>query len=209
MLSIAQKLREAGRLNEAIALAERGLDLKGNALYELATWLAPLEESQGRKEMALLAYRAAYAAHPTIELYCHIKKLSGLNWENIRPALLKKARETHYSDILVDIHLEEGEWDEAIKLSQREIFSFHLLEKVADALIPHRPDWVILTSIKQAENLIAQTQSKMYPVAARWLERARKAYQHKGQTAEWKTYIDNLRAVYAKRPALQRAMEGL
>jgi uncharacterized Zn finger protein len=45
MLSIAQKLREAGRLDDAIALAERGLDLRGNALYELATWLAPLEES--------------------------------------------------------------------------------------------------------------------------------------------------------------------
>jgi len=209
MLSIAQKLREVGKLNEAIALAERGLDLKGNAVHELATWLAPLEESQGRKEMALLAYRAAYDSHPTIELYRHIKTLSGSNWENLRPALLKKAREVHYSDILVDIHLEENEWDEAIKIAQRDIFSFHLLEKVADALIPHRPDWVIHTSIKQAENLIVQTQSKLYPVAARWLGRAKKAYQHKGQAAEWKAYIDNLRVLYAKRPALQRAIENL
>ncbi|HJZ10974.1 MAG TPA: hypothetical protein VJ521_02410, partial [Acidobacteriota bacterium] len=74
MFSVAQKLREAGRLNEAIALAERGLKVKGNSVYELGTWLAPLEESQGRKEMALLAYRAAYDPHPTIELYRHIKK---------------------------------------------------------------------------------------------------------------------------------------
>ncbi len=157
MLSIAQKLREVGRLNEAVALAERGLDLKGNAVHELATWLAPLEESQGRKEMALLAYRAAYDSHPTIELYRHIKKLSGSGWENIRPALLKKAGEMHYSDILVDIHLEEGEWDEAIKIAGQQSLTFNLLEKVADAVIPHRTDWVIRTSIKQAENLIVQT----------------------------------------------------
>jgi uncharacterized Zn finger protein len=183
MLSIAQKLREAGRLNEAIALAERGLDLKGNAVHELATWLAPLEESQGRKEMALLAYRAAYDSHPTIELYRHIKKLSASNWESIRSALLKKAREMHYSDILLDIHLEEGEWDEAIKIAGQQSFTFNLLEKVADALIPHRTDWVIRISIKQAEGLIAQIQSKLYPVAARWLERAKKAYQHKVQAA--------------------------
>ena len=209
MLSLAQRLREVGRLDEAIALAERGLDLKGNAVYELATWLAPLEESQGRKEMALLAYRAAYDSHPTIKLYRHIKKLSGLNWENIRPALLKKASEVHYADILVDIHLEEGEWDAAIKDAQKDIFSHHLLEKVADALIPHRPDWVIHTSIKQAENLIVQTQSKLYPVAARWLERAKKAYLHRGQAVEWKAYIGNLRVVYAKRPALQKAIAGL
>lgn len=209
MLSIAQKLREAGRLNEAIALAERGLDLKGNSVYELATWLAPLEESQGRKEMALLAYRSAFDAHPTVELYRHIKQLSGLNWENIRPALIKKARAADHSDILVDIHLEENEWDEAIKIAEKDIFSFRLLEKVADAVIPARPDWVIRMSIKQAENLIAQTQSKLYPIAARWLERAKKAYQHKGQAAEWRVYIDDLRVVYAKRPALQRAIEEL
>jgi uncharacterized Zn finger protein len=159
--------------------------------------------------MALLAYRVAYDSHPTIQLYRHIKKLSGTNWETIRPALLKKASETYHSEVLVDIYLEESDWDDAIKIAQRDIFSLHLLEKVAEALIPHRPDWVIHTSIKQAENLIAQTQSKMYPVAARWLERARKAYQHKGQTAEWKSYIDNLRLVYAKRPALQRAIENL
>ncbi|MEO8357364.1 MAG: hypothetical protein ABI621_15770 [Chloroflexota bacterium] len=159
--------------------------------------------------MALLAYRAAYDTHPTIELYRRIKKLSGLNWENIRPALLKKASETYHSEVLVDIYLEESEWDDAIKIAQQDIFSLHLLEKVADALIPHRPDWVIHTSIKQAENLIAQTQSKTYPVAARWLERAKKAYQHKGQTAEWKVYIDNLRVVYAKRPAMQKAIAEL
>jgi len=209
MLSVAQKLREAGRLNEAIALAECGLDLKGNAVHELATWLAPLEESLGRKEMALLAYRAAYDSHPAIELYRHIKKLSGLNWENLRPALLKKAREMHYSDILVDIHLEEGEWDAAIKIAEQQSLTFNLLEKVADVVIPHRTDWVIRISIKQAESLIVQTQSKLYPVAARWLERAKKAYQHKGQDAEWKAYIDNMRLVYAKRPALQRAIDNL
>ena len=209
MFSVAQKLREADRLNEAITLAERGLDLKGNSVHELATWLAPLEESQGRKEMAILAYRAAYDSHPTVEVYHRIKKLSDSNWGSLRPALLKKAREMYFSDILVDIHLEEKEWDEAIKVAEKDFGSFRLLEKVADALISHRADWVIRVSIKQAENLIVQTQSKLYPVAARWLERAKKAYRHKGQAAEWKAYIDNLRVVYARRPSLQRAIEKL
>jgi uncharacterized Zn finger protein len=68
---------------------------------------------------------------------------------------------------------------------------------------------VIHVAIKQAESLIAQTQSKLYPIAARWLERAKKAYQQKGQAVEWKAYIDNLRVVYAKRPALQRAIVNL
>lgn len=208
-LSVAKKLREAGRLDEAIALAERGLKLKGNAVYELGTWLAPLEESQGRKDMALLAYRSAFDAHPAIELYRHIKRLAGSNWESLRPALLKKARELYFSDILVDIHLEEKEWDDAIKIAEKDFGSFRLLEKAADALVTHRPDWVIRVAIKQAEGLIERTQSNLYPAAAKWLERAKKAYRHKGQNAEWKAYIDNLRVTYARRPSLQKAIEKL
>lgn len=207
--SVAQKLREAGRLDEAITLAERGLKLKGNYAYEIGAWLAPLEESQGRNEMALLAYRAAFDAHPAIELYRHIKRLAGSKRESLRPALLKKARENYFSDTLVDIHLEEKEWDDAIKIAEKDFGSFRLLEKVADAVVTHRPDWVIRVAIEQAEGLIGRTQSNLYPAAAKWLERAKKAYRHKGQTAEWKAYIDNLRVVYARRPSLQKAIEKL
>lgn len=209
MFSVAQQLREAGRLDEAIALAERGLDLKGNSAHELATWLAPLEESQGRQEMALLAYRAAFDADPAVELYRHIKRLADLNWENIRPALLKMTRQTYSSDVLVDIHLEESEWDAAIKIAEKDFGSYRLLEKVADAVISHRPDWVICISIKKAESLIAETRSKLYLIAAEWLARAKKVYLNKGQSAEWKAYINKLRVVYAKRPALQKAIEKL
>ena len=207
--SIAQRLREAGKLDEAIVLAERGLKVKGGSVYELATWLAPLEESQGRKEMAFLAFRAAFDSQPSVEFYRHIKRLTGSDWENIRPALLKKTRESYSLDVLADIHLEEKEWDAAIKIAEKDFGSYRLLERVADAVIPHRPDWVIRVSIKKAEGLIEKTQSNLYPVAAEWLELAKKAHQHKGQTAEWKAYIDNLRAEYARRPSLQKAIAGL
>jgi len=89
------------------------------------------------------------------------------------------------------------------------MWSFNLLEKVTEAVISHRPDWVIRVSLKQSDGLIAKTQSKLYPIAARWLERAKKAYHLKGQDAEWQAYIDNLRATYARRPALQREIQGL
>lgn len=209
MFSVAQKLRAAGKLDETIALGERGFKLKGNSLHELAEWLAPLEESQGRMDMALLAYRAVFDSRPNLEPYRKIKQLAGADWENIRPALLKKAGSIYASDVLVDIHLEEKDWDAAIKVGEKDSFSYHLLERVADAVISHRPDWVIRVSIQQAEGLIKQTQSKLYPGAARWLGRAKKVYQLKGQSAEWKAYIDDLRAEYARRPSLQKAIAEL
>jgi uncharacterized Zn finger protein len=209
ILSVAQKLRDAGRLEAAIALAERGLDKKGHSMYELATWLAPLEESEGKKDMAILAYHAAYDVSPSIELYRHLKRLSGTNWENLVPALMQRVREAQMPDVLVDIHLEERQWDAAIAIAENYIWSYQLLEKAADAVLPHRPDWVIRVSLKQSDDLILKTQSNLYPAAARWLARAKKAYQQKGQMVDWQAYITNLRSVYARRPALQRAIAGL
>ncbi len=207
--AVAQKMREVGRLKDAIALAEKGLEMGGYYLNQLALWLAPLEESQGRNDKALLAYRIAYDESPKIEIYRHIKRLSGTNWENLQPALIKKASASYSKDVLVDIYLEEKDWDSAIRVAEQDSWSFNLLEKVADAVIPYRPDWVIRVSLKQSDALIAKTQSKLYPIAARWLERAKKAYYQKGQDAEWQAYIDNLRTTYARRPALQRELQGL
>ncbi len=207
MLEVAKKLREVGRLDAAIALAERGLNINND--HPIAVWLAPLEESIGRSEMAVRAYRIAFDAQPAIELYRHMKRLSGAGWESLRPQLIKKAGEGYMKNTLVDIHLEEKEWDAAIAVAEQETWSTNLLESVADKLIPIRPDWVIRTSIKQSDALILKTQSNLYPEAAKWLARAKKAYQHKGQASEWQAYISNLRATYARRPALQRELAGL
>ena len=207
--TVAQKLREVGRLNEAIALAEKGLEMGGPYLNQLALWLALLEESQDRKDKALSAYRIAYDESPKIEIYRHIKRLSGTNWENIQLALIRKAGEGYSKEVLVGIHLEESDWDAATKVAEQDMWSFRLLEKVAEAVIPYRPDWVIRVSLNQSDQLISQTQSKLYPIAARWLERAKKAYHQKGQDAEWQAYIDNLRATYVRRPALQREIKEL
>jgi uncharacterized Zn finger protein len=207
--AVAQKLREVGRLNDAITLAEKGLEMGGYYLSQLAHWLAPLEESQGRTDMALHAYRVAYDESPSIEVYRHIKRLAAANWQNLQPALIRKAGEGYSKEVLVDIYLEEKDWDAATKVAEQDRWSFQLLAKVAEAVIPHRPDWVIRVSLKQSDDLIVQTQSKLYPIAARWLERAKQAYHQKGQEAEWQAYIDNLRMTYARRPALQREIQGL
>jgi uncharacterized Zn finger protein len=210
ILSVAQKLRQLGKINDAVALAERGLEQQGYRLHELALWLAPLEESLGRKEMALLAYRTAYNAQPSIEIYRRLKRLSGSNWEKLRLALVQQViDDASNPSIMVDIHLEEQEWDAAITIAEKQTWAYNLLEKVADTVITSRPDWVIRVALKQADDLIVKTQSNLYPAAAQWLGRAKKAYHHKNQAAEWQAYITNLRTTYARRPALQKAIANL
>jgi len=86
--------------------------------------------------MALDAYRTAFDAQPTIDLYRHIKRLSGVDWSNIRPALVQKAGASYSPGVLVDILLDEKDWDAAIAIAEKQIWIPQLLEKVADALIP-------------------------------------------------------------------------
>ncbi len=205
---IVKRLYEKGYQDEALGLAEHHLISQGRISYHLAAWLAPIEETLNRKDLALVAYKSVFFAQPSLGIYQKVKHLAGLEWEKIRPELLQVIASAN-SNLRASIHLEEHEWDAAIRLAEKDAWNYTLLAEVADAVIHHRPDWVICVALNQSDDLIVKTQSKLYPVAAQWLKRARQAYYHKGQAAEWQAYITNLRATYARRPALQQAIAGL
>jgi tetratricopeptide (TPR) repeat protein len=74
-LSLAQRLSEMGRVEEAIRIGERGLKLDGYKTA-LGEWLGPLEEAEGRASQALEAWLAAFGASPKLETYKTIKRLA-------------------------------------------------------------------------------------------------------------------------------------
>jgi uncharacterized Zn finger protein len=208
-LSVAQKLRDLGQIWDAITMGERGLSLAGHK-HSLGAWLGPLEEAQGRIDPAMQAYLAAFTSIPSLELYQTVMRLAGTNWNETRPRMMDVLQATPHSSVLADVYLLEGDWDGAIRVAdQAGFWSYSLIEKVADAVLSHRPDWVILVSIKQAEGLIEKTQSKYYPAAARWLMKAKMAYLASDRQSEWQAYFSNLKTTYARRPALQRELRGL
>lgn len=208
-LIAARALREAGRLSDALHLAEKGLGLDGNK-HDLGVWLGPIEETQGHIEEAIQAYQAAFTSLPSLELYSILKKLSGVNWGNSRPVLMQVLQASHHTDVLVDVYLSEEEWDQAISVADKAgEWNYSMIEKVADAVFPFRPDWVIQASRKQAEGLIAKTQSKYYATAARWLTKMKQAYLSSGKKAEWVSYLEELKDTYSRRPALQVELHKL
>jgi uncharacterized Zn finger protein len=208
ILEIAKKLRENNRLTDAITLAERGLTLEGQK-HSLAAWLAPLEEAQGRLEAALQAYLVSFAESPSLETYKSLQRLSGERWAQLKSAQMKILLQSGRSDAIANVYLHEQQWDEAIAIAEKNTYDYTLREKVADAVIDHRPDWVIHISIQEAEKLIEPTQSKYYPHAARWLEKAKQAYIQAGRKAEWQDYFTRLKVTYARRPSLQKELAKL
>ena len=208
-LMIAKVLRDAGHLPDALRLAEKGLSFDGSK-HDLGVWLGPIEETQGRIEQAIQAYLAAFTSQPSLELYGSLKKLSGTDWENLRMVLMPFLQASPYTDVLVDVYLFEEEWDQAIDVANKAgEWNYSLIEKVTDAVLPFRPDWVIRASRKQAEGLIAKTQSKYYAIAASWLTKMKKAYLASGRKAEWLAYLDGLKSTYSRRPALQAELRKL
>ena len=113
------------------------------------------------------------------------------------------------SDAIASVYMYEQEWDQAIAIAEKNAYDYTLREKVADAVIAHRPDWVIRISIQEAQKLIEPTQSKYYPHAARWLAKAKQAYVQSGRKAEWLDYFTQLKTTYAHRPSLQKELAKL
>jgi uncharacterized Zn finger protein len=207
-LRLAERLRDLKQLDMATAIGERGLQLAGSKM-RLGEWLGALEEAQGRTELALQAWLAALPENPSLNTYQAVKRLAGSKWSELRPEAMQALDKSYNKLPLAEVLLFEQEWDEAIKLAERDRFDYRVSEMVADAVILHRPEWVMNTSLKHAERLMVEVKSKNYPIAASWLKKAKKAYQQLGREAEWQAYLVKIKEQYKRRPALQAQLRQL
>ncbi|HUG34740.1 MAG TPA: SWIM zinc finger family protein [Anaerolineales bacterium] len=207
-LQVARRLRESRLVAEAIEIGEHGLKLKGSKAG-LGKWLGPVEEAQGRTKQALDAWLAAFGEHPSLDTYKTIKRLAGPDWRHLRPEVMAKLRKSYDKQVLAEVLLLEEEWDEAIKVAEGRDVWYPIVETVADGIMPHRPEWVVQTSLKHAERLMSEVKSKNYPIAAAWLKRAKQAYKLLGKTNEWKKYLGKTKEKYKRRPALQNQLARL
>ncbi len=207
-LALAERLREAQRLDDAIALGEHGLTL-GGSKASLGEWLGPIEEAQGRPQQALQAWLAAFPERPSLSSYKTIQQLAGQQWSTVQSEVMAVLNKSYDKRVLAEVLLHEEQWDEAIKVADGRDAWFGVAELVADAVVKYRPEWVAQMSIKRAEALMVAVKSKNYPIAASWLKRAKQAYTEMGKQQEWKDYLETIKEQYKRRPALQAQLQQL
>jgi uncharacterized Zn finger protein len=190
-LQLAQALRDVGELERALRVGERGLGLEGQKA-PLATWLADLAAGMGKGGLAVHAATIAFQEEHSLATYLRVQDLAGEEWPRRREELLSRLRKTRqfYPRGPVEIFLHEGMVDDAIGLIDRDSYpSPDLIEQVADAAIQTHPDWVIRASRKQAEAIMDQKKAEKYDIAARWLAKAKEAYDAAGRQGEWQEYL--------------------
>ena len=108
----------------------------------------------------------------------------------------------------VDVFLHEGLIDDAIKVVQSGA-SYGLLERVMDAAITHRPDWVIQAATSQAERIMNAGKAERYDRAVNWLKRARDAYRAAGREIDWLEYLRAVRQTHGRKYKLMGLMDQL
>lgn len=208
-LALAKALHERGETESALDIAGYGLKLDGE-YSELARWLRDVASSAGEPEKALNAAVIAMREGPSLVDYQAVQTVAGERWPELREELLAHLRqiESWYSEPQVDIFLHEGLIDDAIS-ALGSYAGYSLLERVADAAISERPDWVIQACRKQAEVIMDGGKSSIYRHAVKWLEKARAAYLAADREAEWQEYLDTLLDQHRRKYKLRPMLEAL
>ncbi|MEH2412634.1 SWIM zinc finger family protein [Nostoc sp.] len=214
--ALAKTLSVQGALQQALDIAQSGLNLPGNCQYELGIWTSDLALEWGNSQAALLAIKAAFQVKPCFVDYQKMTELAGENWESLKTDLLKIIRTDSgwgtESD-KVDIFLYEGLIDDAIAIvSELSSYYSELIHRVMDAAIPHNPGWVIANACRRAEKIMNAGKAEYYYYAVEWLKKARNAYLESGKKADWLSYRENLMQTHARKHKLmgmfkQRGMD--
>ncbi|MBW4675900.1 MAG: SWIM zinc finger domain-containing protein [Desmonostoc geniculatum HA4340-LM1] len=194
--ALAKTLNEQGALQQALDIAQSGLNLPGNCQYELGIWTSDLAVALGNGEAALLAIKAAFQVKPSFFDYQKMQELAGENWESVKTDLLRIIRS--YGSwgteaAKVEILLHEGLIDDAIAIvSELSSYYSELIHRVMDAAMPHNPHWVITNACSRAEKIVDAGKAEYYYHAVEWLKQARTAYLESGRTADWLSYRESL-----------------
>lgn len=212
--ALAQTLRSVGHLKEALDIAASGLTMSGNCCYDLATWTSELAEGLGNNDVALNASVTAFTTAPSFVGYRRVEQLAGLDWSKVKQNLLQNLyhyREWGAEEAKVNIFLHEGLLDEAIAVVKTaERYYSKLVHQVMDAVVTHRPEWVIERACHNAEEIMNAGKASYYSEAVQWLQKARTAYLQSQRQPEWLSYRNQLIHKHArKRKLMELFKQGL
>ena len=204
--ALAKILREEGYLSETLEIAQAGLNLPGNYMYDFAAWTSDLAQGLGHTSIALNAAIIAFEARPSFRDYTKVENLAGDIWEEVKLDLLEILRDSNNwcaSEAKVDIFLHEGLIDDAIKTVKKDTYyRSESVHRVMQAALPDRPDWVINNAVIRAEEIMNRGKADRYEDAVRWLKKVKAGYLQLGQQAEWSNYRASLEYTHGRKRKL-------
>lgn len=211
--ALARVLREQGAVEQALAIAQAGLKLPGQAhlKYELAGWTSELAAGLGDRSAALAARITAFKTSPSFGDYRQAEELAAEQWPTVRADLLETLYH-HQSwgseQAKVAIFLQEGLVDDAIAVvNDLGYYQSELILRVMEAATTQRPEWVIENACRRAEEIMDAGKANAYHHATEWLRKARAAYLASGRQPEWSAYRAKLMQIHGRKYKLMAMLK--
>ena len=224
-LVIADELDRAGRGDEALAWAERGLREAERPDGRLVEYLADRYAEAGRTGDALALRRDRFAAERTLTGYQRLREaaVAAGRWPAEREqALARLAADARVpypyprpagtldwtGPVLVDALLDDGDADAAWAAAAdvRDTSPGQWL-RLADLVAALRPADALAVYLRLVEPLRSHTGDKIYEQVARLLRSARACHQALGTTPDFERYLTLFRADQKRKPNLMRMLD--
>jgi uncharacterized Zn finger protein len=114
--------------------------------------------------------------------------------------------------LLIDLAVSEGRPDEVLRWYDRRELARHAsidADMVADAVVKAYPERAAMIWQGLAEARIAQTSPAAYQEAALFLRKLRRVWAERGRAAEWRGYVEQLRATNKRKRRLVETLDML
>jgi tetratricopeptide (TPR) repeat protein len=224
-LRIAEELEQAGRADEALTWAERGLRESREPDQPLADYLAGRYLSAGRVLDALTVRRERFMAAPSVpgyELLRDTAELAG-TWNDVRRWALDLVREqaarrprtagapgwTAWTPacVLVDVLIADGDIDAAWTAAEG-LASDDQWLRLANLVIESRPADALAVYRRLITTLTRETGDAIYERVAQLLTAARTCHRRLGTEAAFAVYLRALREDQKRKRKLIRILDA-
>jgi len=205
-LKIAEELQRAGRPDEALAWAERGLREAASVPPLLADYVADRYTAKGRLADALTVRRDEFAVLRSEHVYDQLRTAAEQAgaWGETRPWALdllradaRALRPQHglkfaAEPVLIDVLASEGDVDAAWAEAPG-VASERQWRRLADLAAPIRPADALAVYLRQLKLLRQETGDRAYERIADLLVSARDCHRRLGKETEFDSYLRYLR----------------
>lgn len=215
-LRIARELDEAGRPDEALAWAERGIRELADSHDDLVEYAAGRYAVAGRADEVLALRRARFQAQRTLPNYRALRQATtdcGV-WESTERAdavrrLRADAAATKVSQwagpVLIDALVDDGELDAAWTAAADGANQAQWL-RLADASVTARPADALAVYRQAIKALTEQTGNGVYRQIASLLLSARACHEALGTVEEFREYVAMLRMMHKRKRNLLKIL---
>ncbi|MCH9735939.1 MAG: hypothetical protein K0U78_15545 [Actinomycetia bacterium] len=218
--AIIARLREAGRDDEVVnwidqAVAEGRISGQGGGNDY---WLSPSAVAEtyrciGRIDEAIAVLRTDFVGRPTVHAHRSLLDFAATidRADTERTWALDHARElargSGSGSVLIQLALSEEDVDAAWEAADR-YGAGRAWQDLATQGAEARPVAAADLYRPQLENDLQRPNTKLYPGIAATLATMAKLYERGGRSADFASYIDQIRQVYGRRPSLMKALQA-